>query len=140
MRCHVSAKQMQFCRTRNRFFRQSSSDASGSLKGARHRQLFYYMAPVAPEAGKKEESAISVQAGGMQKHLAEAIILQAIEDLWSPQHRGESIEFFLGEGFAKCAELAGMGIYDRLRLIRHLKKAFNKRRAASSRPAATAFI
>jgi len=43
------------------------------------------------------------------KALAEAIILQSLEDLWEPAHRKESIEFLSGEGFRICARLAGMG-------------------------------
>ncbi|MDA8086767.1 MAG: hypothetical protein M0Z75_08720, partial [Nitrospiraceae bacterium] len=43
------------------------------------------------------------------KSLAEAIILQSMEDFWSNAYRQESIEFFKGEGFKVCAEIAGMG-------------------------------
>ena len=40
--------------------------------------------------------------------LAEAIILQSLEDLWIPEHREESECFFCGEGFSICAEVAGL--------------------------------
>ncbi len=42
------------------------------------------------------------------KHLAEAVILQAIEDLFSKDHRQESIWFFRGEGFRLASEISGM--------------------------------
>ena len=42
------------------------------------------------------------------KSLAEAVILQSIEDLWSPSHRDESKDFFEGDGFKICAEIAEM--------------------------------
>jgi hypothetical protein len=56
------------------------------------------------------------------KALAEAVILQAVEDLWSETHRKESLEFFEGEGFRHCADLAGMRVVERLKLIRMLRK------------------
>jgi hypothetical protein len=56
------------------------------------------------------------------KSLAEAIILQSIEDLWSKTHKNESIEFFTGEGFRHCADMADMSVVDRLRIIRMLRK------------------
>ncbi len=40
--------------------------------------------------------------------LAEAIILQALEDLWNGCLRNESIAFFNGEGFRRYAQMAGM--------------------------------
>ena len=42
------------------------------------------------------------------KSLAEAVILQSMEDLWSPSHRDKSKDFFKGDGFKICAEIAGM--------------------------------
>ena len=42
------------------------------------------------------------------KSLAEAVILQSIEDLWSPSHRNDSKDFFEGDGFIICAEIAEM--------------------------------
>jgi hypothetical protein len=56
------------------------------------------------------------------RNLAEAIILQSIEDLWSKTHQKESIEFFTGEGFRHCADMADMSVVDRLRIIRMLRK------------------
>ena len=42
------------------------------------------------------------------RSLAEAVILQSLEDLWNPSYREESREFFEGSGFKMCAEIAGM--------------------------------
>ena len=56
------------------------------------------------------------------KNLAEAMILQSMEDLWSRSYQKESIEFFRGEGFRRCADLAGLRVVDRIRIIRMLRK------------------
>ncbi len=40
------------------------------------------------------------------KHLAEAVILQSIEDLWNPCYRKESKVFLYGEGFRMYADIA----------------------------------
>lgn len=60
------------------------------------------------------------------RSLAEAVILQSVEDLWSKTDRERSIEFFTGEGFSLCAEMAGMKIIDRLRFFRLLRKLDNR--------------
>ena len=49
--------------------------------------------------------------------LAEAIILQSLEDLWSKTQKNKSLAFFTGEGFHICAEMAGMKVMDRIRLF-----------------------
>jgi hypothetical protein len=56
------------------------------------------------------------------KAIAEAVILQAVEDLWNSAHSKESVEFFEGEGFKHCADLAGMRVVERLKLIRMLRR------------------
>jgi hypothetical protein len=56
------------------------------------------------------------------KTLAEAVILQAMGDLWNGAHSKESVEFFEGEGFKHCADLAGMRVVERLKLIRMLRR------------------
>ncbi len=53
--------------------------------------------------------------------LAEGIILQAIEDLWSEKHRSECIAFFTGKEFSLCAELAGMNLPDQLKVLNLVK-------------------
>jgi hypothetical protein len=72
----------------------------------------------AGSAGKVPKKSDSV----LLKTLAEAVILQAMEDLWSSAHSRESVEFFEGEGFRYCADLAGMRVVERLKLIRMLRK------------------
>jgi hypothetical protein len=67
-------------------------------------------------------------ASKQDRKIAEAIILQAVEDLWSAVHRQESIEFFTGEGFMICAQVVGLGTYEKLRLIQLIKKAIQKKR------------
>jgi len=42
------------------------------------------------------------------KNLAEAIILQSVEDLWDAKQKSECLTFFYGESFGICAEMAGM--------------------------------
>ncbi|MDA8088133.1 MAG: hypothetical protein M0Z75_15720 [Nitrospiraceae bacterium] len=54
------------------------------------------------------------------KSLAEAIILQSMEDFWGNAYREESIEFFKGEGFRVCAEIAGMGQDDQSKVLEML--------------------
>jgi hypothetical protein len=65
------------------------------------------------------------------KSLAEAIILQSTEDLWVPSHRGESQDFFKGDGFRICAEIAGMNSTKRYRFL-HL--IGGKPNAGTNRP------
>ena len=65
--------------------------------------------------------------------LAEAVIFQTLEDLWSKAHKKRSLAFFTTEGFHICAEIAGMKIADRLRFFRLLRrlegKTFDSRHA-----------
>jgi len=51
------------------------------------------------------------------KHLAEAIILQCIEDLWDENYRKDSISFFSGDDFRTCASIAGMDIPEQLKIL-----------------------
>lgn len=59
------------------------------------------------------------------KELAEEILLQSIEDLWDEKRRDDSITFFRGEGAGICAELAGMNLYDEVRLFNLVEKIIN---------------
>jgi len=52
--------------------------------------------------------------------LAEAVILQSIEDLFDPLQRKKSIDFFKGDDFRLCAEIAGLSAVDQIRIIRML--------------------
>jgi len=51
------------------------------------------------------------------KSLAEAVILQSIEDLWNPSHKNESRDFFEGDGFKICAEIAGMNSLNQFKFL-----------------------
>lgn len=51
------------------------------------------------------------------KKLAEAIILQSMEDLWDAGHRAESMKFFFGEEFHMCAHMAGLSSGDKLKVL-----------------------
>lgn len=51
------------------------------------------------------------------KALAESIILQSMEDLSDAHHRAESLEFFSGEGFRICAQMAGINPEDEVKLL-----------------------
>lgn len=55
------------------------------------------------------------------KGLAEGIILQSIEDLWSENQRAECIAFFTGKEFGICAEIAGMNLADQLKVLNMVK-------------------
>ncbi len=54
--------------------------------------------------------------------LAETIILQSIEDLWSSRYRENSVKFFKGNGFIICSEIAGLNSGERHRILRLLKR------------------
>lgn len=66
------------------------------------------------------------------KGLAEAIILQSMEDLWDEEHKDDSVRFFDGEGFSLCADIAGMNFFEQLRLYnmanRMMPRAVNGRK------------
>src|SRR4030042_4949769 len=55
------------------------------------------------------------------RSLAEAIILQSIEDLWNKKENQDCIAYFKGDAFDICARLAGMKIPDQVRLLTLLK-------------------
>jgi hypothetical protein len=55
------------------------------------------------------------------KELAEGIILQSIEDLSDPHLREDCINFFKGNDFILCAEMAAMGQADQLKLLTMVK-------------------
>jgi len=52
------------------------------------------------------------------RKLAEAVILQSLEDLYDPRHRAESVDFFSGEGFHICARMAGLCPKDKLKVLK----------------------
>jgi hypothetical protein len=56
-------------------------------------------------------------AGERLRFLSEAVILQAIEDLWNIKCREECTTFFNGEGFIICAEMAKISLLDQIRIL-----------------------
>jgi hypothetical protein len=54
--------------------------------------------------------------------LMEGIILQSIEDLWIAGEEDDCINFFRGEGFGICADIAGMNLHDQVRLLNFADK------------------
>lgn len=75
---------------------------------------------------------------GLQE-LAEGIILQSIEDLWSEHLTGECMEFFRGKDFRICAELANMNLIDQVKLLNFVKGVIESRKKASVRRSGLAF-
>lgn len=51
------------------------------------------------------------------KNLAEAIILQSMEDIWVPAYKDESRDFFRGKGFKICSEIAGLDTIRQYKVI-----------------------
>ncbi len=56
------------------------------------------------------------------RSLAEAIILQAAEDLWDEDYRKQSTAFFSDEGFSCWAMIAGMTLDEQVRFLWMLKE------------------
>jgi len=51
------------------------------------------------------------------RNLAEAIILQSVEDLWDTKQKEDCLTFFYGESFGICAELAGMNEHEQATML-----------------------
>lgn len=91
---------------------------------------------VVHDGGKKRNGSIKYSGNAHRKRiaaLAEAIILQSLEDLWSKTQKKKSLAFFTGEDFHICAEIAGMKVMDRIRLFGLLRRL--DRRSFDSRHA-----
>ncbi|MHB8882817.1 MAG: hypothetical protein ACYC69_15070 [Thermodesulfovibrionales bacterium] len=52
------------------------------------------------------------------RSLAEAVILQSIEDLWDPACKKGSLLFFEGDGFVLYCQIAGISYTKRCSMIR----------------------
>lgn len=63
-----------------------------------------------------------------KKSLAEAIILQSMEDLWDEKERADAVRFFDGDGFSACSEIAGMNFFEQLRLYNMANKMIIRKR------------
>ncbi|MEJ2695139.1 MAG: hypothetical protein P8013_00675 [Candidatus Sulfobium sp.] len=59
----------------------------------------------------------------LSKDLAELIILQAIEDIWMPGRKRESMEFFNGDGFIDCADILGLSLHERQKVLEFVRIA-----------------
>ncbi len=66
------------------------------------------------------------------KGLAEGIIIQSMEDLWSENHKEDCVAFFRGEDFRICAELAGMSIAEQVKLLDMVKDVVEYHNKAKS--------
>jgi hypothetical protein len=69
------------------------------------------------------------------KNLAEAIILQSLEDLWVLEGREDSKKFFRGEGFKICAEIVGLNTREQFRVLHLIGGKGNGRNARIHRDA-----
>jgi len=58
--------------------------------------------------------------------LAEAIILQSIEDLWLDKEKTNCLNFFAGEGFHICARLSGLDFDNQVKVLTLVKNISNK--------------
>ena len=67
---------------------------------------------------------VECPVSGLRK-LAEAIVLQSIEDLWNNNRneRRGSFAFFLGNGFHICSELAGITVVGQRTLLSLIMEA-----------------
>ena len=68
------------------------------------------------------------------RHLAEAIILQSIEDLWNELHREDCKTFFNGGGFSICARIAGMGLSDQEKLLSLIDGLIKHKKISAKNP------
>ena len=119
-----SGKHMNLIKPKNKIFGMRALEIRDYCKI--RRPLLYLLCPTPPQYKMQNTKGLNIKvlhAKKQARKIAEAIILQSIEDLWSPAHKKESIEFFTGEGFILCAKIAGMGLYEKLKLIQVIKKA-----------------
>jgi hypothetical protein len=66
------------------------------------------------------------------KSLAEGIIVQSMEDLWDESLREDCILFFRSEEFRICAELAGIGLAEQVKLLDMVKEVLGCRQSKKS--------
>jgi len=74
-------------------------------------------------------------ANSHARSLAEAVILQSIEDLWNPICKRGSLMFFEGAGFELCSEIAGIRYIKQLAMLRMLANAGQKTNLRNMRKA-----
>jgi hypothetical protein len=66
------------------------------------------------------------------KSLAEGIVVQSMEDLWDESLREDCILFFRSEEFRICAELAGIGLPEQVKLLDMVKEVLDCRQSKKS--------
>jgi len=77
--------------------------------------------------GPEAYDPVAVSNTRYMEMLAEAVILQAMEDLWSNFYGEESVEFFQGTGFNWYADMAGMSPYEKSSLLNLMRSPFTRR-------------
>ena len=70
--------------------------------------------------------------------LMEGIILQCIADLWMGGEIDACIQFFRGEGFSICANLAGMNLHDQVKVLNLANKIIDLHTAVRDKQKRTA--
>ena len=90
-----------------------------------------------PPRGIKVQRSMTTShaANSYARTLAEAIILQSIEDLWNPVCRKGSRIFFEGDGFVLCSGIAGISYIEKLTMMRMLAEAGQKLNLCNTRKA-----
>ena len=63
------------------------------------------------------------------KSLAEAIILQSMEDLWPSERKSDSRKFFRGKGFKICADIAELNTLEQFKVMHLIGGKGNGRNA-----------
>jgi hypothetical protein len=85
--------------------------------------------------GKLLKKIIGHRVKKLPESLAEAIIMQSMEDLWNSVFKTGSLAFFKGDGFELCSEIAGISYIKQLVMLRMLayagpKTGLHKRRTS----------
>ena len=60
------------------------------------------------------------------RNLAEAIILQSIEDLWNREQKQDCVAFFEGEGFYLCSGVAGINMFHKRKLLKLISTSIRR--------------
>lgn len=66
-------------------------------------------------------------------NLAEAIILQALEDMWNDRYFQDSIKFFMGDGFSVWSYIAGLDVYKQYMILLLASRRLNDSRDMNRR-------
>jgi hypothetical protein len=66
------------------------------------------------------------EVGAQIKKLAETILMQSIEDLWNKEERSNCIDFFTGEGYRICSEIAGMSPNEKVEVLNFVRNILSE--------------